>query len=322
MGRIGIVGSRSFPQLELIQEYFRSFQRDDVIVSGCAQQPIHDHNKNNTVDIEARRLAGEFRLKYKGYPPNLKDVKKGDPYWKYVNKYFARNTQIANDLAKHKESKLLAFVNKDKGGSWDTIRKCRKKGVRVEIIRPSNVPIEEFSNPKPRPGRPAKSIYHLKQVNFGSIALHLHRHFSVTEWEAYVEMKDTQPRDCAAYMQPDFLNFFDEYGSSLGHIDAITQAPRSLRHIDKAHCMDYLCQSIAHHIGIPYVEMFAPWDKKRRGIREHPELKALPVVEQYAGKIVYVLDDVSNTGTTLKRCVNSLHAAGAHAHGICFVRWA
>lgn len=105
-----------------------------------------------------------------------------------------------------------------------------------------------------------------------------------------------------------------------GTIHAITQAPKSLRHIDKEHPMDEVCAAVASELGVSFIEMFHPWDKRTRGRHaDHPGLELTAAVSDYAGKVVYVLDDVTTTNRTLRACVRALMNAGIHAHAVAWV---
>jgi len=119
-------------------------------------------------------------------------------------------------------------------------------------------------------------------------------------------------------MIPDFIQFFREY--HYGVIHAITQAPKSIRNLGKVHPMDLVCQTVAQELGVDSVELFQAWDKRSRGrMSEHPELKLKDEAGSFAGKVVYVLDDISTTNRTLKAAVGGLMSIGIHAHGVCWL---
>jgi len=55
---------------------------------------------------------------------------------------------------------------------------------------------------------------------------------------------------------------------------------RRPRNIDKTHPMDLVCQAVARETGIPYVEMFEPWNKTSRGRHaDHPDITVLQEYE-------------------------------------------
>lgn len=120
------------------------------------------------------------------------------------------------------------------------------------------------------------------------------------------------------FTRPDYIRFFREY--QYGCIDAITQAPKSIRNLDKKHPMDIVCQRVSQELQVEYVEMFSPWDKRSRGrASEHPELTLKDGARSFAGKVVYVLDDISTTNKTLMVSVKALMDIGIHSHGVCWV---
>ena len=120
-------------------------------------------------------------------------------------------------------------------------------------------------------------------------------------------------------MTPDFEAFFRANGL-FGKIHAITHPPKSKRNLDKAHPMDSVCENLSKQLGVPYVPVFAPWEKKRRGrFAEKPKVEVLPAVKDLVGKVVFVLDDVSTTNYTLKSSVRALTTLEVHAHGLCWV---
>lgn len=117
---LGVVGSRSFPDEAMVYENIEAFISENrvnisresyVIVSGGAKG----------VDTFAKRYAEKNALQSIIIKPDW------GRYGRAAG--FRRNTEIAklSDV-------VLAFVDKDKGGTWDTIRKAQKMGKPVYIF--------------------------------------------------------------------------------------------------------------------------------------------------------------------------------------------
>lgn len=125
MTTIGIVGSRHFADYEafrraLVHEdagVFQLLMRATRIVSGGARG----------VDSLAARWVRENGLQLVEYLPTRI---KGDTFTDAAR---ARNQEIAEDLAAN-DGVLIAMPGPKSKGSYDTIRRCRKLGVKV-IVR-------------------------------------------------------------------------------------------------------------------------------------------------------------------------------------------
>ena len=115
--KLGIVGSRCFSDEKtmhiiypLIDNFIQSLVcKVDVIVSGAAKG----------TDTLAREYAHSHSIRLIEHPPKT--------FTSY--ELLARNTLIVND-----SNHLLAFVCPCSRGTWDTIRKARKKQIPVKII--------------------------------------------------------------------------------------------------------------------------------------------------------------------------------------------
>lgn len=308
---IGIVGSRTFPQLQLVDWFIRDLPSGVTIVSGGAQG----------VDKAAVYYARQYGHKYVEYLPDISKGQKKER-WEIIKAYYDRNQQIVDG-----SHFIVAFTEKQKGGTWDTIKRARKAGKPVKIIKPclflggeeetkepevQQEPEEKIENKK------GKGPFQLKRISLGSYALKLWRYIDDIEWADFVNGKDDSPKETAEKLIPDFLNFFKD--NPPGVIHAITQAPKSMRHKDKLHIMDFVCNEVSQELNVPYIEMFSPWEKDRRSAHaRHGKLTVLPNVKDYIGKVVYVLDDVSTTNRTLSLSVNALLSIGVHAHGVTWV---
>lgn len=316
--KIGIVGSRKFPQLNLVKWFVDELPKGCIVVSGGARG----------VDTAAVQAAKSRGLETIVHLPDLSGCKERIDY---TRRYYARNQLIADDV-----SFLVAFTEKDRGGTWDTIKRVRQLKKPVKVIRPNErfpAEVEEqkeddsaqTDTPKNRraAGREkGKGPFHLKRISIGSCALNLKRYLSTEEYADLVNEKDHAPEKMAGRMLPQFIDYFHK-NENFGIIHAITQPPKSLRRGDKPHPMDFVCRGIEKDLGIPFVEMFKPWDKRRRGcFASRPEIEIMDTVKPYVGKVVFVLDDVSTTNYTLQTAVRSLMSIGIHSHGLCFLVFA
>ncbi len=307
--KIGIVGSREFPQLKLVEWFIRDLPKGLTIISGGARG----------VDSAAAEHGRKFGLQVLEYLPDLTGCKERH---EYTVRYHERNQKIIDD-----SDMVVAFTEKDNGGTWDSIKRATKAGKPVKIIRPSIFFPGETEEPTEEPDetaegeedRKGKGPFHLKRISLGSFALRLKRYMEPTEWAQFIVDKGDRPEALADRMAPDFIKFF-EANSRFGTIHAITTAPRSIRNLDKPHVMEFVCNKVAGHFGIDYAPMFAAWDKKSRGrFAAHPDIEILPGVEKWIGKVIFVLDDVTTTNFTLQAAVRALTALEIHAHGVCYV---
>lgn len=300
--KIGIVGSRTFPQLQIVEWFIRDLPYGVTIVSGGAKG----------VDACAAAMAQQYGLKVIEFFPNLSGCKQRHDFTK---QYYARNQQIIDE-----SDLIVAFTEKDNGGTWHTIKAARKQGKPVKIIRPcsffdrgtddikSNYIVTKGQGP-----------FHIKHVGLGSFALKLKRYLTTVEWADFINNKDTNAQELAQQMLPAFIVFFEK-NNLFGTINAFTQAPKSIRHAKRTHPMDYICQSLSEYFNVPYVAMFKDWDKKTRGrFAQHPPLEITPQVSKYVGGVVFILDDVVTTGATLRACHQCLSALEIHCHAIAYL---
>ena len=116
MVRVGIVGSRRRCDRDTVEAVVASLPDDTVIVSGgCPNSP----------DTWAEEAAARRGLKTIVHRPE----KGARSRWQAIQGNYARNQKIVDD-----SDTLIAFVAPDrKGGTEDTIRRARKKGIVVTL---------------------------------------------------------------------------------------------------------------------------------------------------------------------------------------------
>jgi len=312
---IGVVGSRVFPQLKQVEWFIKDLPDGITIVSGGAKG----------VDQYAKKMADKYGLKCIEYLPDLSSCKQRIDY---INAYYARNQEIVDN-----SDMLVAFTEKDKGGTWNTIKKARQSGIPIKIIRPSTffpgeatehlqekkekIQKEKIQNNE-KTREKGNGPFQIKRIGLGSYALRLKRYLGPIEWADFINAKDNNPEKAARQMIPDFLKFFTHY--KYGKIDYITQAPKSIRNLGKLHPMDLVCKEIAEKLNVEYIEVFKPRQKDRRSVHaETSKLEVKPEVKNMIGKVVYILDDVTTSNRTLKSSVDALFSLEIHAHGLAWL---
>ena len=310
--RIAIVGSRTYPQIQLVEWFIRDLPDGVTIVSGGAVG----------VDKAAEEYAKRRGLPTSIYLPDLAGcIEKKD----FTLRYYARNQQIVDNC-----ELLVAFTEKDYGGTWDTIKRARAVGKPVKIIKPSAFfPPEEAEAQKEEPEQQASLFddvpqkgagpFQIKRVSLGSYALRRKSYIPAEEWADFVTQKDISPEGLAESVSAKFIDYFAK-NKRFGFIHAITVPPRSIRNLEKPHLMDIVSHQVADDLGVEWVRMFEPWEKSSRGrFATHGTIKVLPEVSRFIGKVVWVLDDVTTTNYTLRSAVQSLIALEIHAHGLAYV---
>jgi len=318
--RIGIVGSRTFPQLNLVSWFVRDLPLGITIVSGGAKG----------VDGAAVEYAKRRGIETIEHFPDTEGCKQRH---EFTERFYARNQKIVDDC-----DLLVAFTEKDSGGTWDTIKRARRAGKPVKIVKPSlffpgeseeNEPkesdkdaieVEEVSPQQAaRTANKGKGPFAIKRVSLGSYALRRKCYVESEEWSEIVTDKDNDPEKLAAKIVPEFLRFF-EANRRFGFIHAISVPPRSVRNLSKPHVMDIAARAVADQLGTDFVTLFEPWEKTSRGrFAKHGEIKVMPEVSRFVGKVVWVLDDVTTTNFTMRSAVQSLMAMEIHAHGCVYM---
>lgn len=355
--KIAIVGSRKFPQLQLVEWFIRDLPLGVTVVSGGAvgvDQAAEEYARLRGLETEIKR-------------PDLEGVGERK---EFTERYYERNQKIVDSA-----DLVVAFTEKDAGGTWDTIKRARRAGKPVKIIRPSAFfPAEDNQTAKTRSGEglntkdtkgtkefgldvfassslrgestpeqlelgssegeplpsrriPGAGPFQIKRVSLGSYAIRRKSYIDSVEWADIVAKKDSDPQGLADFMLPAFLDFFEKNGK-FGVIHALTVPPRSKRNLEADHVMDILSQRLARELGCQWFRAFEPWIKARRGrsasleAREddrYGKIKVLPEVKNYIGKVVWIVDDISTTMFTLGSSVRGLLALEIHAHGLAYV---
>lgn len=108
--RIAIVGSRKYPNLDLVRQYVTALPADTIVVSGAAKG----------VDETAEQAARERGLQVESYPADWSRGKLAG---------FQRNSVIVSAA-----DEVVAFWHARSNGTFDTITKARKAGKPVRIF--------------------------------------------------------------------------------------------------------------------------------------------------------------------------------------------
>lgn len=193
--RVAIVGSRKFPQLQLVDWFVRDLPAGVTVVTGGAKG----------VDLAAEECARRRGLDVVVHLPDLAGCKQRHEFTKA---YYARNQKIVDDA-----DLVVAFTEKDAGGTWDTIKRARKAGKPVKIIRPCLFfpPAEDGDAPEDPPPSPVEEApqgkpkgagpFQLRGVSLGSYALRRKSYISSEEWADILTWKDADPHRLADYMR-------------------------------------------------------------------------------------------------------------------------
>lgn len=315
---IAIVGSRTFPQLKLVEWFIRDLPLGVRVISGGAAG----------VDSAAIEYARQRGLETTVRLPDLNGCKERH---EFTERYYARNQTIVNDA-----DLIVAFTEKDKGGTWDTIKRAHKTGKPFKVIKPSllfpgeadesnpetDADKEDGSEDTPATGRELRKgqgPFQIRRVSLGSYALRRKCYIDSEAWAEIIADKDNDPERLAEKMLPAFRKFFED-NRRLGCVHAVTVPPRSKRNLDKPHVMDIVAETLAREIGTKWARMFEPWEKSTRGrFAKHGDIKITGDLGKYIGKVVWVLDDITTTNYTLRAAVQSLISLEIHAHGLAYV---
>lgn len=330
---VGIVGSRTFPQLDLVEKFVGQLPLEVVVVSGGARG----------VDSAAASAARSRGMEVIEYHPDLAgchNIKERN------QRFFDRNQLIVDKVAC-----LIAFTEKHIGGTWDTIKRARQAGKRVDIIGADGRSMDEFPAGDPVPAHEpqsekgvrgkgkgkskgnmrvvgvsraenkGKGPFAIKRVSLGSYALRRKCYVPDDEWETIVHQKKEDPQQLADTIAQAMIAFFREH-KNFGGVYGVTVPPRSVRNLDRPHVMDLAAVQVADSIGCLFLPMFEPWHKSTRGrYAVHGDIVFVRDLDLTAcrGRAIWVLDDVTTTNFTLRLAVDSLLDAGVNARGLAYV---
>jgi len=287
MFTVGIVGARDFSGLNLVNLAVGILPGDAVVLSGGARGV-------DSIAIQAAKGRGLNTIEY------LPDLSGTLYRHEMTEAYYARNQKIvdASDI-------IIAFTDKTAGGTWDTIKRARRAGVRVEIIRSDekflfqkiafgNFPRREYSGP-----------YQSRRI--GGLAVHRCRSMNPLEWAEFINEKDFYPKAAGARIANAFLRLLDSRKEIA--FDAICLPPRSLRNIDKIHPVEICGEILSTKLSKPIIRPFGARDKpcRTRAVTACPVVLLAPVPP-----VEYLLtDDVSTTGATMVTATKCLIESGA-----------
>jgi hypothetical protein len=130
--KLGLVGSRSFYDLRLVEKVIAKYQEkygEVIVISGGCPQGA---------DSLAKEAALAMNVPYQEFPPKHRprnqyctesEESYNQPY--HVRNYFLRNTQIAENC-----DHLVAFTVKGLpcNGTQDTVKKAQKFGKVVTVL--------------------------------------------------------------------------------------------------------------------------------------------------------------------------------------------
>lgn len=108
--RVGIVGSREFPDLEMVREYVRALDKDDVVVSGGARG----------VDLAAEQAAKSAGMRVDIYVPD----------WR---KYGKRAAFLRNRLIVENSDRVVAFWDGVSRGTLNSMDLARELGKPLHV---------------------------------------------------------------------------------------------------------------------------------------------------------------------------------------------
>ena len=116
--RIGIIGSRSFPRLDQVEAAIVELPSGCTVISGGAKGV-------DSIAASTARSRGIYVIEHL---PNLEGCSRRHEFTK---RFYERNQKIVDDC-----DSLIAFTEKESGGTWDSIKRARKAGKPVRIVRP------------------------------------------------------------------------------------------------------------------------------------------------------------------------------------------
>lgn len=133
---IAIVGSQDYGHRHLVREFVWTLPKDVVVVSGGARGV-------DATAACAARMSHLTLVEFHIEVPSHEDFP-GDAWAiEFVRRAHARNQQIVDAC-----TRLLAFWDEQSGGTLDTIRRARFKGVPIEIIGKNGLVMAPSKHPE------------------------------------------------------------------------------------------------------------------------------------------------------------------------------
>jgi hypothetical protein len=302
--RLAVVGSRDYPSPELVRARVLALPARTVVVSGGAEG----------VDTWAAEAAAARGLSVEVLLPELDGIRsRGEA----SRRYHERNARVIAAV-----DRVLAFTDKDSGGTWDTIKRARAAGLPVEVVRSSLAKVERA----PHLGRGflgdlSSGPYHVRRAGLGTVCLQQRRYLTADGWAALVEAKDRRDPALVEELAQALRDALVALEPEIGRFDA-TACPAERLDRREPGLMPFVLAKVCALGGPPPVALFAPRVCEGRGAharRDLPEFR--PGGREALPARLLLLDDVSTTGRTIREHLALVHAAGAVARAVVGVSW-
>ena len=299
--RVAIVGSRGFPNLDLVRAHVEGLPPNATVILGGAGR----------VDRAAAQAARARGLDVLELLPHVEDCR-------------ARRRRVVETA-----DRLLAFTDRDAGGAWDAVKRARAAGIPATLVRSG---LAAFAG---RPGAGAAGLeallrglkanrfrrgpYHVKRAGLGTFALHDRRRIPAIEYADALSGKDERRPEFIDRIARDVTAFAAEHPVFVGRPALLTTPPRNKRRSGRPHIMTRVLEDVSQALGIPYAPVFRPGDRRSRGRFAGGYAAVLTNPLAVEGKAVLCIDDFCTTGRTMHSSLLALHAAGANARGLVWM---
>jgi hypothetical protein len=139
--RFGFSGSRarfSPGDKEMIVTIVNSLPAGSVVISGGCKSKETDpvtgvvaiNENTDRWSVDRARERGLFTIEHSPVYPELDKIRSTSPgknvYWYITKENYRRNQLVVDD-----SEMLIALINDEKGGTWDTVKRALKKGIPV-----------------------------------------------------------------------------------------------------------------------------------------------------------------------------------------------